>query len=117
MQKASIFCAPSQQASNGDSEGLGMVFLEAQSCGLPVVSTVHGGIPEAVSQGETGLLVSPGDHEALANALLLYLDRPDLAAQHGAAGRQRVCKSFDTLKQAPILEQLYSEIVAAAALR
>ena len=56
---ASIFCVPSVRAANGDSEGFGMVFAEAQSCGTPVVSFASGGIPEAVSHGEIRP-VSPG---------------------------------------------------------
>lgn len=109
MQKASIFCAPSQTAENGDSEGLGMVFLEAQACGLPVVSTLHGGIPEAVRNGETGLLVPEGDAFALGNALIQYLRDPVLAAQHAKAGRSWVEECFDLSKQTRLLEDIYAE--------
>jgi len=111
MQKASIFCAPSQMAANGDSEGLGMVFLEAQACGLPVVSTLHGGIPEAVKNGETGLLVPEGDSGALAAALLRYLQDPEMAKKHAVSGRAWVEEHFDLSKQTRILEELYTEFL------
>ncbi len=111
MQKAGIFCAPSQTAANGDSEGLGMVFLEAQACGLPVVSTLHGGIPEAVRDNETGLLVPPGDFAALAQALLRYLTEAELAQLHGSAGRPWVAQDFDLFRQTALLEKIYDEVL------
>lgn len=117
MQKASIFCAPSQTAANGDSEGLGMVFLEAQSCQVPVVSTLHGGIPEAVRNGETGLLVPEGDFHALAEALIQYLKDPDLAARHGEAGRAWVRSEFDLCKQTEILEGMYETLTSVTGAR
>ncbi len=113
MQRASIFCVPSQTATNGDSEGLPMVFLEAQASGLPVVSTLHSGIPDAVKQGETGLLVQEGDFHALAQALINYLNHSELAIQHGLAGRTRVANGFDLFKQTRSLEELYDEMLSA----
>ncbi len=61
MARAAVFCVPSVVAASGDAEGFGMVFIEAQAMGLPVVSTLSGGIPEAVKHGETGLLVTERD--------------------------------------------------------
>jgi glycosyltransferase involved in cell wall biosynthesis len=111
LRQASIFCAPSQEAANGDSEGLGMVFLEAQACGVPVVSTLHGGIPEAVKNGETGLLVPERDPQALAQALLTYLKDPALVVRHGVAGRPWVALDFDLFKQTKLLEGIYDEVL------
>ena len=68
-----VFCVPSVVAASGDAEGFGMVFIEAQAMGLPVVSTLSGGIPEAVKHGETGLLVTERDPAALAEAILRLL--------------------------------------------
>jgi glycosyltransferase involved in cell wall biosynthesis len=112
MQKASVFCGPSQTSCNGDSEGLGMVFLEAQSCKLPVVSTLHGGIPEAIKNGESGLLVPEGDSGALAHALIRYLKDPGIASRHGAFGRAWVERHFDLFKQTQKLEELYDEVLS-----
>lgn len=110
MKKASIFCAPSQTAANGDSEGLGMVFLEAQACGLPVVSTIHGGVPEAIRDGETGTLVPERDPQSLAEALIAYLEDGGLAQRHGLSGREWVAKNFDLFEQTRILERIYEEV-------
>ena len=69
LQRASILCVPSRAAADGDREGLGLVFLEAQAVGLPVVATRSGGIPEAVADGRTGLLVPEASPWELARAL------------------------------------------------
>ena len=76
------------------SEGLPLTVLEAMAAGLPVVASRVGGIPEAVVDGETGLLVAPGDPEELAAALARLLDDPELRERLGAAGRSRVEKHF-----------------------
>jgi colanic acid/amylovoran biosynthesis glycosyltransferase len=112
MHRASVFCVPSQTASDGDSEGLGMVFLEAQACKLPVVSNRHGGIPEAVKHGKTGLLVEEGDFRALSEALIRYLTNPGFAVEHGSAGRAWVESNFDLYKQTETLEQIYEEVLS-----
>ncbi len=113
MQQAEVFALPSQTAPNGDSEALGIVFNEASACGIPVVSTRHGGIPEAVLDGETGLLVSEGDDAQLSNALATLLGNADLRSQMGQRGRELVLESFDIAKQTTILESFYSDAVAS----
>lgn len=74
----------------GDVEGFGLVYLEANACGTPVVGARVGGVPDAVWHEETGLLVPPDDPEATANALRRLLSNPDLAERLGARGRERV---------------------------
>ena len=111
MQQAEVFALPSQTAPNGDSEALGIVFNEASACGIPIVSTLHGGIPEAVLDGETGLLVPEGDAAALANALAKLLTNADLRVQMGQRGREFVLESFDIAKQTTVLESFYSESI------
>lgn len=75
-------------------EGLPIVVLEAMERGRPVVATAVGGTPEAVLDGETGLLVPAGDVEALAAALVRLRDDPALRVRLGAAGRARVESEF-----------------------
>lgn len=111
LRAARIFAAPSRTATSGDSEGFGMVFLEAAAAGLPVVSTLHGGIPEAVIDGETGLLSPEGDTGALAENLRHLLSSPDLCARLGGAGRLRVEREFDIVKQTALLEEIYDTVV------
>jgi phosphatidylinositol alpha-1,6-mannosyltransferase len=70
-----------------DVEGFGLVFLEANACGTPVIGARTGGIPDAIRDGETGLLVPPSDPEALTEAILQVLTQPDVAATLGRRGR------------------------------
>jgi glycosyltransferase involved in cell wall biosynthesis len=77
------------------SEGLPLSILEAMAAGLPVVASSVGGVPEAVVDGETGLLVPPGDPSSLAAALEQLLGDAELRRRLGQAGRSRVQESFD----------------------
>lgn len=90
FNRSHVFAMPSRiPAGRATGEGFGIVYLEAGARGLPVVAGNVGGALDAVSDGETGLLVDPTDHVALADAITtLLLDR-ELAARLGAAGRRR----------------------------
>jgi D-inositol-3-phosphate glycosyltransferase len=70
-------------------ESFGMVAIEAMACGLPVVASRAGGLPFSIRDGETGLLVVPGDPSALAGAISALLANPDLRLRMGEAGHQR----------------------------
>lgn len=74
----------------GDVEGFGLVYLEANACGTPTIGARVGGVPDAVRDGETGLLVPPDDPPATAGALTRLLTDPDLAQKLGEEGRNRV---------------------------
>jgi glycosyltransferase involved in cell wall biosynthesis len=95
MQRASVFVLPAVVAADGDRDGIPNVILEAMAMALPIVSTRHSGIPEAVIDGVTGLLVEIEDPDALADALTRLLDDPAAAARMGAAGRELVAERFD----------------------
>lgn len=112
MKKALIFSVPSVKAPSGDSEGFGMVFIEAQRWGTPVVSFAHGGIVESVAHGETGLLAPEGDRTSLAKQLLELAENQDLWRKFSAAAYQRVKQEFDIGMLAHKLENIYDELLA-----
>jgi glycosyltransferase involved in cell wall biosynthesis len=94
LRQCRCLLLPSRTAPDGDAEGCPVVVLEAQLAGVPVVSTVHAGIPEVVLDGETGLLAPEGDVPRLAEALLQLLAEPELAARLGQAGQRRASSRF-----------------------
>lgn len=108
--KALALVLPSRHAINGHTEGLGMVLLEAAACGTPVIGSRVGGIPEAVDEGRTGLLVSPDDPGELARALMFLAEDEERARQMGAAGVDWVARNFDVTRQTAKLELLYDEV-------
>ena len=76
-------------------EGFSLPAIEAMSCGVPVVATTGGALPEVVGEsGRTGVLVTPDDPEALVTAIRDLLDDPATRARLGAAGRERVMQRF-----------------------
>jgi len=81
-------------AMSSVTEGLGSAMLDAMACGTPVVATRAGGIPEAIVDGVSGLLVPPHDDQALADGLLRALKDDTLRRTLGAAGRERVMSEF-----------------------
>ncbi len=113
MAKATVFCVPSVVAASGDAEGFGIVFIEAQAMGLPVVSTRSGGIPEAVADGQTGLLVPEGDRQRLAEAILRLLQDEELWHRFSFAGRKRVVEQFNLEQQTRRLEEVFADVAAS----
>jgi glycosyltransferase involved in cell wall biosynthesis len=75
-------------------EGLGIILLQASAAGVPIVSSPVGGIPEIVEDGRNGLLVPPGNTDALADALIRLLDSRELRRRMGEAGRDIVGREF-----------------------
>ncbi|HEX2531234.1 MAG TPA: glycosyltransferase family 4 protein [Burkholderiaceae bacterium] len=104
LKRASIYVLPSY------AEGLPMSVLEAMACGLPIVSTPVGGIPEVVTDGVEGYLVPPGDVAALVGALDRLLSDGDLRRRMGEAARHRAENTFSVERVLPQLESLYREL-------
>ncbi len=112
VARARVFCVPSVEAASGDSEGLGMVFVEAQAMGTPVVSFRHGGVPEVVLQGRTGLLAPERDRELLACCLLKLLQDDGLWHVLSERGPRWVARAFDLQRQTVELEGIYNEVLS-----
>jgi glycosyltransferase involved in cell wall biosynthesis len=83
-----------ESAADGGAEGFGIVCLEAAACGIPVVAGRSGGLPDAVEDGVTGILVDPNDSAAAAEAIVALLKNPERARRMGEAGRKRVLDRF-----------------------
>lgn len=110
-QKCSIFLLSSVTAANGDMEGQGLVLQEAQASGLPVVSTMHNGIPEGVLADKSGFLVPEKDSEALAEKIIILLQNEQLRKEMGEAGRKFVEEKYDMAIIVKRLNELYSSFI------
>lgn len=91
------------------TEGLGTSILDAMACAKPVIGTRAGGIPEAVRDEDTGLLVPPHDEAALAAAIIRVLKDPALAARLGASGRQRAAEYFSVERMVSETAHVYEK--------
>lgn len=96
------------------AEGLGRSLVEAMAAGKPVVASKVGGIPEAVEDGKTGILVPPADATALAKAIAFLFDNPKSAEEMGYAGRKRAERMFDEEKMIDSIVLLYEELLNGA---
>lgn len=103
LQEMDVYVAPSTHR-----EGFGVAVLEAQACGLPVVASRIGGLPETVSDEVTGLLVPPGDVGALAAALDMLSRDERRRAEMGAAAREFVRNHFSWEKAASLMDEVYA---------
>lgn len=104
-----MYCLPSY------NEGLPMSVLEAMAAGLPIISTTVGGIPEAVSDGVEGFLITPGDVPRLAECIGRLIDDEELARRMGEAARRKVESNFSSSAVLPQVERLYTELGFKAA--
>jgi len=110
LARSWVFVAPSITAQNGDAEGLGMVFLEAQALQTPVVSFRSGGLVEAVEEGVSALLSAEKDVAGLADNIATLLENQALRQAMGKAGRARVEQHFDLRRQCAKLESIYAKL-------
>jgi phosphatidylinositol alpha-1,6-mannosyltransferase len=106
-----IFLLPNR-IEQGDIEGFGIVFLEAAATGRPAIGGNSGGVPEAVADGQTGLLVSGTDVEELAATIRRLAGDAVLRERLGRAGRERVLRSFTWISTAERIRAVHEAVMA-----
>lgn len=111
MQSSHILLTPSITAGDGDEEGIPNVIKEAMAVGLPVVSTVHAGIPELVVDGESGFLVPERSVDDLAERIMYLCDHPEIWPQLSHAARRKVESEFDIDGLSLKLVDLYASLL------
>src|ERR1700736_3752836 len=112
--ESDIFLHPSETGRDGNQEGIPNSMLEAMASGLPVFATNHGGIPEAIENGVSGILVPERDHAALAHVLLEAVQDRHLLSRLAQCGAKAVAEKFDQRIQVLQLETLYLQAMAAS---
>jgi glycosyltransferase involved in cell wall biosynthesis len=114
MRRTRVVVVPSVTAASGDTEGLPMAAVEALASGTPVVGTRHSGIPEAVVEGKSGLLVPERDVDALADRLTCIMGDDGLWSRLAAGARSHAEAEFDLRTQSARLEEIYIDAVASS---
>jgi colanic acid/amylovoran biosynthesis glycosyltransferase len=112
LRRADALVAPSVISARGQREGIPVVLMEAMSCGLPVVASRLSGIPELVEHELSGLLVTPGRSDELADALARLAGDADLRRRLGDAGRSTIEQDFDLRTNATKLVRLFEGAAA-----
>lgn len=112
IQSSSVLCLPSVRASNGDDEGFGMVILEAQACGIPVVSSATGGAEEGIIHGITGFKFTAGDSQKLASYVIKILDNKQLLATMSKAARLHIEELFNIEERILDIEHIYTMVTS-----
>jgi len=95
LRRAGLLVAPFLIAKGGDQEGLGLVSVEAAGCECPVIAGDVPAVRDVIADGETGILVAPGNPEALATSIAALLADPDRCARLGRAARTFCLERFD----------------------
>lgn len=111
MKTARAYVQHSIKAENGDSEGTPNSILEASACGLPIISTFHAGIKEAVKHNVTGYLVEEGDWNQMGYYMAELLENPVLAGKMGEAAREHMSLNYALDKQ---IEKLSNVILSVS---
>jgi len=105
---ADLFLLPSEQ------ESFGLSALEAMSCGVPVIATRVGGLPELIEDGKTGFLFPVGDVEGMAQAALRLLRDPELRHAMARDARRIACEKYDQERVVDLYDELYRELIAGS---
>lgn len=108
---ADLLAAATVYVSTSTQESFGRTLVEAMASGTPVVATRCGGPEEVVVDGQTGFIVSPSDHEAVASAISTLLENPDTARKMGEAGRNRAYACFSVQAYADKIGQILEEVL------
>lgn len=111
FDQAQLFLHPSEKTKKDDQEGIPNSMLEAMATGLPVVATLHGGIPEAVTDGHDGLLVPEHSPDQLAKAIRSLLEDADLLSRLSRNAAASVRQNFGATAQVAALEDVYLEAI------
>jgi glycosyltransferase involved in cell wall biosynthesis len=110
-QMANYYQAASLVVHAARADNLPFSVIEAQACGVPVIASRVGGIPEIISHGETGLLVDPQNPAALAEGMVQLLSDEPRRLQMGIAARQRAERHFDLRQEVSSIATWYTEIL------
>ncbi len=111
MQSSLAFVQHSITAPNGDMEGTPVSIMEASASGLPIISTLHGGIKDAVIHNETGYLVEETNYKDMANYMIKLFENPEMAEKLGLNGREHIEKNYHQKKQITKLYNLAKEAI------
>jgi glycosyltransferase involved in cell wall biosynthesis len=114
LDASRLFCLPSVTAESGDAEGFGLVLLEAQASGVPVVTSARGGATEGIRDGVTGFSFVEGNVNMLAERLTGLLKEDNVLAQMAEQGSQYVSNEFNLTNCARRLEALYNDFCLTA---
>lgn len=106
LQEARVYVQHSLKAENGDSEGTPNTILEASATGLPIVSTRHAGIKDAVVHNKTGFLVEEGDWDTMAGYMIELIQNPELAAQMGKAAHAHMVNHYEMSQRMQTLKDI-----------
>ena len=113
LDNSHILIAPSVTAADGNQDAPVNTLKEAMAMGLPVIGTLHGGIPELIEDGISGLLVPERDSEAIAQKVSYLLEHPEIWTDMGKAGRDRVEEKYDMHRLNEQLVDIYKSVLSS----
>jgi glycosyltransferase involved in cell wall biosynthesis len=111
LKKSLAFVQHSVTALNGDQEGTPVAIMEASAAGLPVIATLHAGIPDVIIDGTTGFLVDEHDVDGMAEKMTLLLENKALAKQLGNSGKERMKSHFSLQKHLDVIDDLVEKTI------
>ena len=113
LDKSHILIAPSVTAADGNQDAPVNTLKEAMAMGLPVIGTLHGGIPELIEQGVSGFLAPERDEDAIAKYVRNLIEHPEIWSDMGKAGRDRVEQKYDMNKLNDQLVDIYQSVLSS----